>query len=95
MKPVTFLVALTTVAIVLSTISANHASRWRPIKNIHNYRVQVIAEFAVDMLNLKTNFIYPLRLTRLQGEYVPNGSSQETWHTIELKYFTPIYEGLN
>ncbi|CAI0440178.1 unnamed protein product [Linum tenue] len=66
MKPVTFLVALTTVAVVLSAVSANPYGGWQPIKNIHSHRVQEIARFAVGMHNMENNFKHPLRLTSIR-----------------------------
>ncbi|CAL1396792.1 unnamed protein product [Linum trigynum] len=66
MKPVTFLVALTTVAVVLSTVSASPYGGWQPIENIHNYRIQEIAKFAVRMHNLENNFKHPLRLVSIR-----------------------------
>ncbi|CAI0466057.1 unnamed protein product [Linum tenue] len=66
MKPVTFLVALTTVAVVLSTVSASPYGGWQPIKNIHNYRIQEIAKFAVGMHNYENNFKHPLRLVSIR-----------------------------
>ncbi|CAI0374393.1 unnamed protein product, partial [Linum tenue] len=75
MKPITFLVAITTVAVVLSTVGATSSSSigtWQPIKNPNDFRIRMVAEYAVFMHNFKTEFKYPLRLVS-----VDKGSIQQ------------------
>ncbi|CAL1386979.1 unnamed protein product [Linum trigynum] len=63
MKPITFLVAITTVAVVLSTARATSSpGTWQPIKNPNDFRIRMVAEYAVFMHNFKTEFKHPLRL---------------------------------
>ncbi|CAL1396374.1 unnamed protein product [Linum trigynum] len=66
MKPITFFVSLITIAIVLSSVTANPYGGWQPIKNIHTYRVQEIAKFAVAMHNRENNFKHRLRLASIR-----------------------------
>ncbi|CAL1385941.1 unnamed protein product [Linum trigynum] len=117
MKPATFLVALTTVAVILSVVRADPYGGWQPIKNIHSHRVQEIARFAVGMYNLENGFKHWLRLASIRRGFtqvvdgvnykldvtVAGGNRGSMYRTevyerrgsLELKYFTPIYEGLN
>ncbi|CAI0457909.1 unnamed protein product [Linum tenue] len=121
MKPVKFLVALITVAVVLSSVSANPYGGWQPIKNIHTYRVQEIAKSAVAMHNWENNFMHRLTLVSIRrglfqvadgvnykldvmaagGNGLDSKGSMyrtevhERLGTLELKFFTRIFEGLN
>ncbi|CAL1355885.1 unnamed protein product [Linum trigynum] len=121
MKPVKFFVAITTIVAFLSTVSANPVGGWQPIENIHSYRVQEIAKFAVGMHNLENGFKHRLRLVSIRRGLVQvvdglnykldvmaaggnrldsDGSMYRTEFYVrrgamELKYFTPIFEGLN
>ncbi|CAL1385946.1 unnamed protein product [Linum trigynum] len=122
MKPATtFLVAITTIAIVLSTASASSLGGWQRIKNTNDYRVWEVAEFAVGIYNVKNHFKHPLRLVSIGSAEVQvvdglnyllivmataidslnspivmyRTEVHERLGVKELKFFTPIFDGLN
>ncbi|CAL1352141.1 unnamed protein product [Linum trigynum] len=122
MKPVMLLVAITTVAVILSTARENPGG-WQSIKNLNDERIKMVAEYAVYVHSYQNNFKLPLRLVsirsgevqfvdgvnyRLMVTVVPFGSPNSegiVYRTkvhvsldrrdARLKYFTPIYDGLN
>ncbi|CAI0396334.1 unnamed protein product [Linum tenue] len=65
MRPITFLVAITTIALMLSTTGASF-DRWEPIKNLKDEHIKEIAEFAVQHSNLISIPIRSLQLLKVQ-----------------------------
>ncbi|CAL1363224.1 unnamed protein product [Linum trigynum] len=63
MRPITFLVATTIVALILSTTGASF-DRWEQIKNLKDEHIKEIAEFAVQYNNLI--YIRSLQLLKVQ-----------------------------
>ncbi|CAI0557178.1 unnamed protein product [Linum tenue] len=66
MRPITFLVAMITVAVILSTTNATFDGwEWEPIKNLKDEHVKEIAEYAVEAYNMISNS-FPIQLVKIK-----------------------------
>ncbi|CAL1352144.1 unnamed protein product [Linum trigynum] len=87
MKPITFLVAITTVAVILSTVRAMPGG-WQPIKNTNDERVKMVGQYAVYVYNFKNDYKNPLRLVNVRSGQIQfvNGVNYRLIITVAPTY---------